>query len=350
MSAHTPGPEQPTPAGPADGDDGDGVIGAAVGAGPDGGNARPHSWRSWQSWRSPRRGWVTASAALLLALLLVGHRYVPDVLTVGTLVDSAVPWFGVFVVPLLMVALLRRSLVALAAVLVPALVWSVMFVPAMLRSPVGGAYDLRVAEQNLYAGNASPTQAAASLAGTGADVIGLEEVTDTTAPALQSALGAHYPYVIRVSTLELWSKYPLGSWSAVYVGLGWTRALHTTVTTPHGSVSLYLAHLDSFRFDSDSTRDAGLTDLGATVRADSSAHVLVLADLNTASTDRHFSDLSPLADAQTQAAGLGFSWPSPFPLVRPDHVMVRGIAVADAWTIAGPGSDHRGTMANLQVA
>jgi vancomycin resistance protein VanJ len=136
----------------------------------------------------------------------------------------------------------------------------------------------------------------------------------------------------------------------VYVGLSWTRALHTTVSTPHGSVSLYLAHLDSFRIDSDSTRDTGLADLGTAVRADSSAHVLVLADLNTASTDRHFSDLSPLADVQTAAGGLGFTWPSPFPLVRPDHVMVRGIGVADAWTIAGPGSDHRGTEANLRVA
>jgi vancomycin resistance protein VanJ len=246
-------------------------------------------------------------------------------------------------------ALLRRSLLALVAVLVPALIWSVMFLPAVLRSPAGGAYDLRVAEQNVYAGNASPAQAAASLAGTGADVIGLEEVTDTTAPALQSALAARYPYVIRTSTLELWSRYPLGSWSPVYVGLGWTRALHTTVSTPHGSVSLYLAHLDSFRIDSDSTRDAGLADLGAAVRADSSAHVLVLADLNTASTDRHFSDLSPLADVQAAAGGLGFTWPSPFPLVRPDHVMVRGIGVAGAWTIAGPGSDHRGTEANLRV-
>jgi vancomycin resistance protein VanJ len=292
---------------------------------------------------------VIAAAALVLALLLAGHRYVPDVFTLGTILDSALPWLGVFVVPLLLLALLRRSLLALAAVLVPVLVWSVMFLPAVLRSPAGGPSDLRVAEQNVYAGNGSPTQIAASLAGTGAQVIGVEEVTGATAAALQTALGARYPYVIRVSTLELWSEYPLGSWSPVNIGLGWTRALHTTVTTPKGQVSLYLAHLDSFRFDSDSTRDAGLADLGAAVRADPSKHVLLLGDLNTASTDRHFSALSPLVDAQSSAGGLGLTWPSPFPLVRPDHVMVHGIGVADAWTIAGPGSDHRGTVANLEV-
>ena len=300
-------------------------------------------------WRSPQRGRVTGGAALLLAVLLAGHRYVPDVLTVGTLVDSAVPWLGVFVVLLLVAALLRRSLLALTAVLVPALIWSVMFLPALLGSPNGGPSDLRVAEQNLYAGNGSPDALAASVAGTGADVIGLEEVTDATASALKTKLDGRYPYVIRVSTLELWSKYPLGSWSPVDVGLGWTRALHTTVSTPHGSVSLYLAHLDSFRVDSDSTRDVGLAELGAAVRADPSERVLLLADLNTASTDRHFSDLSPLVDAQSGGAGLGFTWPSPLPLVRPDHIMVRGIGVANAWTFPAPGSDHRGTVASLQV-
>jgi len=332
MSAATPRPGQTPP-----------EAGVEVSEGFDVGPTRPGGWRS------PRRGRVTAAAALLLALLLAGHRYVPDVLTLGTVLDSAVPWLGVFVVPLLLAALLRRSLLALAAGLVPTLVWSVMFLPDVLRSPGGGSYDLRVVEQNVYAANATPTQVAASLVGTGADVIGVEEVTDATAAALHSALGARYPYAIRVSTLELWSRYPLGSWSSVDVGLGWTRALHTTVSTPHGAVSLYLAHLDSFRFDSDSTRDVGLADLGAAVRADPSKRVLLLADLNTASTDRHFSDLSPLVDAQNAGAGLGLSWPSLLPLVRPDHVMVRGIGVQDAWTIPGPGSDHRGTVASLRV-
>jgi vancomycin resistance protein VanJ len=293
---------------------------------------------------------VTAGAALLLALLLAGHRLVPDVLTIGTMLDSAVPWLGLFVLPLLVTALLRRSLLALTALLVPALIWSVMFLPGLLGSPNGGTGNLRVAEQNVYAANGSPGAVAASVADTSADVIGLEEVTDATAAALKAELSGRYPYVIRVSTLELWSKFPLGAWSAVDVGLGWTRALHTTVTTPHGTVSLYLAHLDSFRIDSDATRDVGLARLGATVRADTSKRVLLLGDLNTASTDRHFSDLSPLVDAQTGGAGLGFTWPSPFPLVRPDHIMVRGIDVANAWTVTAPGSDHRGTVASLDVS
>lgn len=296
-----------------------------------------------------RGGRVTAGLALVLALLLVGHRYVPDVLTVGTLVDAALPWLGVFVVPLVLAALLQRSVVALAATLVPAVIWSVMFLPAILRSPPGGASNLRVVQQNLYADNATPAAIAASLSASDADIIGVEEVTDATAAALKSSLASKYPYTIRVSTLELWSKYRLGSWTSVNVGLSWTRALHTTVQTPEGSVSVYLAHLDSFRFDSDGTRDVGLANLGAAVRADASERILLLGDLNTASTDRHFGELSPLVDAQRYGAGLGFTWPSPLPLVRLDHIMVSGIAVTNSWTFPGPGSDHRGTAAALRI-
>ena len=298
---------------------------------------------------SLRRGRVTMVLALVLALLMAGHRFVPDVLTLGTIVDAALPWLGVFVVPLVLVALLQRSVPALAAALVPALIWSFLFLPAIVRSPAGGAGNLRVVEQNLYAGNTTPSAIAASLASTDADVIGVEEVTDSTAAALKTALSSKYPYMIRVSTLELWSKDRLGSWTSVDIGLSWTRALHTTVQTPNGSVSLYLAHLDSFRFDSDTTRDVGIADLGTAVRADPNKRILLLGDLNTASTDRHFGELSPLVDAQRYAAGLGFTWPSPVPLVRLDHIMVGGIAVTNSWTFPGPGSDHRGTAATLEV-
>lgn len=297
----------------------------------------------------PRRGRVTAVAALLLALVMIGHQYVPDVFTLGTIVDSILPWLGLLIVPLLLVAALRRAPLALAATIVPMLVWAVMFGPALVQGPAGGPSNLTVAEQNLYAYNDQPQSIVTALAGSGAEVIGLVEVTDKTAGLLQTELGPHYPYVLHVSTLEIWSKYPIGAWTSVDIGLDWTRALHTSVDTPSGTVSVYLAHLDSFRFDSDTARNIGLSNLGSDVKSDPSKRILLMGDLNTADTDRRFSDLSPLVDAQQYGAGLGFSYPTQLPYTRPDHIMVEGIRVTDAWTIAGPGSDHRGTEATLDV-
>ncbi|NED51970.1 endonuclease, partial [Micromonospora aurantiaca] len=79
-----------------------------------------------------RRGTILVVCAVLLALLLAGHRAVPNVNGLGSLVDSVTPLLGIAVPLLALAALLRRSRPALLAVLLPALVWAGLYGRAWL--------------------------------------------------------------------------------------------------------------------------------------------------------------------------------------------------------------------------
>ncbi|SCF63550.1 vancomycin resistance protein VanJ, partial [Streptomyces sp. Ncost-T6T-2b] len=46
-------------------------------------------------------------------------------------------------------------------------------------------------------------------------------------------------------------------------------------------------------------------------------------------------------------AGLGFTWPAAFPVVRIDDVLVRGMTPRAAWTLPATGSDHLPVAARL---
>ena len=85
-----------------------------------------------------RRGMLILIAAVLLAALIAGHRLIPNVGGLGSLVDSGTPFLGVGVPLLALAAVARRSRLALAAVLVPAVVWAGLFGAAWLPSGVDG--------------------------------------------------------------------------------------------------------------------------------------------------------------------------------------------------------------------
>ncbi|MFF0102519.1 endonuclease/exonuclease/phosphatase family protein [Micromonospora sp. NPDC005257] len=86
------------------------------------------------------------------------------------------------------------------------------------------------------------------------------------------------------------------------------------------------------------------------VRADSADRLVVLGDLNTATTDRVFDPLTRvLGDAQADAGqGFGFTWPAELPVTRPDHVLHRGLTSATAGMLRTPASDHRAVTAGFR--
>ncbi|MEU9819593.1 endonuclease/exonuclease/phosphatase family protein [Pseudonocardia alni] len=297
-----------------------------------------HRWRG--------RALVVVSAAT--ALLIAGHQLLPDVAGVGTLLDSAAPWLGLAVPPLLIVALRRRTRSALAA-LVPLVVWCVVFGPALLPQGGGTGGDLRVVGQNLWAGNTDPDLTASDLAATGADVVGVQELTGRGRRAVERALGDELPYHAGVGTVGIWSRYPIGIVERVDLGLGWARALRAAVDTPHGPVVVYVAHLPSLRPGTVDSRDRALTELAARLRADDATRGIVLADLNTGADDRAMRLLPTtvrpvLLDA---GSGFGFTWPAVFPVVRLDHVLQWGLRPADSSTVHTRGTDHRAVQADL---
>ncbi|GAA3237810.1 teicoplanin resistance protein VanJ [Actinocorallia longicatena] len=280
-----------------------------------------------------RRPWLAVAAVLVTAVLL-GHSRLPG--GVGTVVESFLPWFGLLIIPL---ALLRS-----VWALLPAVTWAAMFGAFWVGQGPGGDHDLRVVSQNVKAFNSEPLALNRKLVSLKADVVALEEITTGT-----RTLDRAYPHTERLGTVGVWSRYPISGVRRIDLGLGWTRALSATLTTPKGPVTIYVAHLGSARPGATRGRDTSLAHLASALHADDSRRLILLGDLNTASTDTRFTEL-PLDDAQSTAGwGFGFTWPSAFPVTRPDHVLYRGVTPTTASVVTTPGSDHRAVTADFRL-
>ncbi|GAB1817409.1 endonuclease/exonuclease/phosphatase family protein [Herbidospora sp. RD11066] len=290
---------------------------------------------------------VVSVFAVLLAAILAGHRLLPELGGVTPVLESGLPWLGVAIVPLVALAAVARSRGAVVAALAPALVWGVMFGPSVLRRPPGGPSDFTVATLNVGVANELSGEAVRAAAA-GRDVVAVQELTPG-GPAADE-LSSIYPYRFQVGTVGLWSKYRLDGAKRVDVGLGWARALRAVVETKKGDVTVYVMHLASARPGETSFRDKTLKEAGEVIAKDKSRRLVLLGDLNTATTDRNRGNLvPPLRDAQEEAgAGFGFTWPSGFPITRPDHILYRGMDATLAEVREATGSDHRAAIADLK--
>ncbi|SDZ07871.1 vancomycin resistance protein VanJ [Saccharopolyspora shandongensis] len=289
---------------------------------------------------------LVASAAL--ALLIAGHALIPDVAGTGTLLDSVAPWLGL-AIPLLLVAGLLARARTTVAVLAPTLAWCVLFGANLLPHASAASSDLRVVSQNLFAGNDDPASTAADLAATGADVIGVQELTTPARRALQTALGDDHPHHATIGTVGLWSRYPVDDVEPVDLGLDWTRAMRAQVHTPHGRIEVYVVHLPSLRPGSIDQRNRALSHLADVRRADDSPRAIVLGDFNTATDDRAMRLLPPKVRPvqQDTGSGFGFTWPATLPVVRLDHILQCGLRPTNTEVIRTHGSDHRAVLADF---
>ncbi|WP_079032102.1 endonuclease/exonuclease/phosphatase family protein [Streptomyces specialis] len=333
--------------GGAGGPEGPGGAGGAGGARP-----RPR-WRDRAGrWR---RGWVVAGLAIALALLMTLHSRIPNTIgNLGSLLQTFLPWLGLAVPVLALCAALRRSVTALVALLVPTLVWLNLFGGLVLdKSGDGGA--LMVVSHNVDAGNADPAGTARRLAESGADLIALQELPQDELATYEEALAATHPYHDVQGTVGLWSRFPLSDTRPVDIGMGWTRAMRTTVDTAAlGDVAVYVAHLPSVRVQFRAGFTAGQRDdaadmLGRAIAAEPLDRTLLLGDLNGTMNDGALAPLtSQLRSTQGAAgAGFGFSWPAGFPLARIDQILVRDLEPVSSWTLPSTGSDHLPVAARL---
>ncbi|MFI6339039.1 endonuclease/exonuclease/phosphatase family protein [Streptomyces sp. NPDC050535] len=315
--------------------------------------ARPGPWK---------RGPVLAALALLLGLLMLMHAEITDRGGLGSLVETFLPWFGLFIPGLLAGALWRRSAAAVVALLLPVVAWLSLFGGLLLdRSRSGG--DLTVVSHNVGAENPDPAGTARDLAASGADLLALEEMPPQATATYEKELAEAYPYHAVKGTVGLWSKLPLSDTRPVNVVRGNVgplaetrpvdipvdapRALRTVVSTDHGPLAVYVAHLGSVRvmprngFWTDS-RDFGAVALAKAVTAEQVERVMVLGDMNGTTDDRALDGLtSQLHSAQDAAGdGFGFSWPASFPVARIDQILVRGVDPESSWILPATGSDH----------
>jgi vancomycin resistance protein VanJ len=319
---------------------------------------RPEPWK---------RGPVPAALALLLGLFMVLHARIPNRIgNLGSLVETFLPWSGLYVPVLLAAALWRRSASAVTALLLPVAVWLNLF-GGVLGDRSHPGSDLIVAQHNVGAENPDPAGTARDLAASGADVLALVELAAATLDTYEKGLAPAYPYHTVRGTVGLWSRLPLSDARPVdlrtdYGPIAGTgpvdtasdRALRATVATDHGPLAVYVAHLWSVRVGpregfGTAHRDRGAQALGEAVAGERNERVVLLGDLNGSMDDRAFDGVtSHLRPAQAVAGdGFGFSWPARFPVVRIDHILVRGVKPDSSWVMPATGSDHLPVAAGI---
>ncbi|WUH25411.1 endonuclease/exonuclease/phosphatase family protein [Streptomyces sp. NBC_00445] len=322
--------------------------------------SRPEPWK---------RGPVLATLALLLGLFMLLHAQIPNGTGgLGSLVETFLPWFGVFIPVLLAGALWRRSAAAVVALLLPVTVWLNLFGGLLGdKSHAGG--DLTVVSHNVGADNPDPASTARDLAASDADVLALEEITAQAKPLYEKELAKTYPHHTVLGTVGLWSKLPLSDTRPVDIEqdagplgdakpaeakLAYNRALRTTVATDQGPLAVYVAHLGSVRvtprtgFWTDS-RDRNAQALAEALAAERNERVVLLGDINGTVDDRALEDITSQLESVQESAGdgFGFSWPASFPVARIDQILVRGVEPQSSWLLPATGSDHLPVAAGI---
>jgi vancomycin resistance protein VanJ len=315
--------------------------------------SRPGPWK---------RGRVLAVLALLLGLFMLLHAWIPNrVGNLGSLVETFLPWFGLLVPVLLAGALWRRSASAVAALLVPVVVWLHLF-GGLLGDKSGSGGDLTVASHNVGADNSDPSGTARALVASGADVLALEELTQQAQGTYERELAKTYPHHTVLGTVGLWSRLPLSDTRPVDiqtdygplaatkpadVQASYARALRATVATDHGPLAVYVAHLGSARVNPRAGfwtvhRDRNARVLGKAIAADQNKRVVLLGDLNGTMDDRAFAGLTSQmrSTQETAGRGFGFTWPAEFPVARIDQILVKGVGPVKSWSLPATGSDH----------
>jgi vancomycin resistance protein VanJ len=297
---------------------------------------------------------------VLTSGLLAFHAAVPNTVgNLGSLLEAFLPWLGLAVPVLLLLALLRRSATALVALLLPVAAWAHLFGGVLLPwDGDRGAHDITAIQHNVSDENADPASTAEALIGASPEIIALEELTPSALPLYERALAPEYPHHAVEGTVGLWSKYPLVDVRLLDIrpkgiGEGWNRGLHAGARTPWGEVAVYVAHLPSVRIRPTTGFDSGYRDdsaglLGEALAAEKLDKVILLGDFNGTLDDR---GLAPVTSRmKSSARNFAFSWPAIFPVSRIDHIMTRSATVTDVRTLPATGSDHLPVLAGIEFA
>lgn len=315
-------------------------------------------------------------AAVLVAAVLAGHRFVP-----GGLVTTFLPWLGLSIPVLALIAWWPRlptgrrpssssgpatarwrlltgkgwpgRRVPAIAVLLPVTAWLALFGPALL--PHDSPHDFVAVQHNASDENPDPAGTARELLRVSPDLVALSEVLPQTLPTYDATFGPAYPYRAAHGTVALWSRYPLVEDRPLDIrprafGPDWNRGLRAVVRSPHGDIAVYVSHLPSVRMGvkglGTDPRDESAALLGAALKVEPLERVLLLGDLNGTVQDR---GLRPVTSQLATAEAFAFSWPARAPVARIDQILGRGLTVTSLRSLPRTGSDHRPIAAGIRL-
>jgi vancomycin resistance protein VanJ len=310
----------------------------------------PPGKSAWQ------RGRLLALGSLVAAVLLVAHDVVPNRWgNLGSLVQTFLPWLGLAVPLGILAALLRRSALAILAVLLPLAAWIWVFLPQVRPvDPEPG--DLTVVQHNASDTNSDVAGTAEVLLAAEPDVVTLTEVSDAVAEQYTEAFGETLPHHETQGTVGVWSRFPLEGATAVDIrpegiDASWDRCLRVVIQREEGAVALFVAHLPSVRLGSGGfeteLRNASALALADAVDAEENETVIVAGDLNAVLADSAIAPLTNLVTAP--ATGFRFTYPEIFPVAQIDHVLARGATVTDTSILPRTASDHLPLVAHIDT-
>jgi endonuclease/exonuclease/phosphatase (EEP) superfamily protein YafD len=272
----------------------------------------------------------------------------------------------------------RRISIALEAVSLVAFVW--LFGNGVIRSdpapPPAGAAEIVVLTYNLGNGLATPEKLIPMLRSSGADVIGLEEVTPETEAAMTTGLADLYPYQalygMGIPGKGLLSRYPIVRNELLELNPG-RPDLRAIVDFNGMQITIIVAHPPPprLRWTGIQPREgtAEQVDELIDIIKETKGPLIVLGDFNVTplhDTYRRLEDADLRDVFRLVGDGLGYTMPTRFaslaesgsplgdiplpPVLRIDYVWIsRDWYPVDAWIAEKAGSDHRPVEARLAI-
>jgi len=256
-------------------------------------------------------------------------------------------------VVLLPIALLRVGRALRLVVVVACGIGVIRFGPGMVSLPAGatpGAEQLRVVSWNLAAGRVSPELLVDRLLASGADVVGLQELRDEGAAAIEGsvALTKRFPHRVlapdpTVLGMALLSRYPIVEhdmshappFTVARLDLGDGRLFTAVSAHPLPARISLIGGLLPVRFDA-SERDASLHAIRHLVEPalTGGEPIVLLGDFNVTDREPAYSDLTVGLTDGHLAVGLGpgSTWRPPavdflpFGVLRIDYIFAGGAA------------------------
>ena len=296
-------------------------------------------------------GWIAGVISVACAGSLLLHQWLPDGV-VRLVIESFLPWIGVpIALAVLLAAIRRRRFAALLAV-AAAFVWAVVVVPRALPLESGtSSPDITIVTQNLGSDGTAVETLISELIAEDPDVIVLQEITTAQKQEVSDPLAqGGYTYTAQASTVGIWSTFPMTNGEALSLGMDWDRAVRADISTPSGTVRVYAVHALSARLEGHEARNEMLAALGSELAADDSTAIIVAGDFNATQDDTGMSSVqSSVSESVLSGGGFGFTWPSSFPVARPDHVMSRGLTAVEYRVLGTTGSDHLGLLYSASV-
>lgn len=310
--------------------------------------------------------YAAVTVAALLLWVVVGDAWWLQPMNLSTF------WWPLPAVVLLLPALVTRHWRAMAWLALPVLAWvwiyGTAFVPptaVVMDAPA----DLRVASWNTYVGAPDGSHVVDLVKELDLDVVLLMEVFPGRQTELETSLADRLPHTAAVQSegvggVMVASRFPIVEVVEVPAVAGARSSLRAVVEVEGRRVQVVPVHLRSPCLACGDSVSERLSLEGTSREAEMAAVLGVLdpdlpaivgGDFNSTERSLPYRELvgAGFDDPQRSVGqGSGFTWPAggtpvPFPAVRIDWLMARGLAPVAAWVAPVGASDHRPVVATF---